>query len=51
MKHIICCGCLFTRQYKRFNLDGTESDFLEDSISQYKWPHYLSKKLLNKIII
>jgi hypothetical protein len=26
-KHIICCGCSFTRQQGRINIDITEDDF------------------------
>lgn len=43
MKHIICAGCSFTRQEKRLNIDGTDADFMLDSLRMYKWPHYLKK--------
>lgn len=43
MKHIVCCGCSFTRQPKRLNIDCTDLDFMEDNYEMYKWPHYIKK--------
>ena len=41
MLNIICGGCSFTRQYKRLGLNGTDSDFLEDSLEMWRWPHHI----------
>jgi len=40
-KHIICCGCSFTRQQGRINLDVMEDDFLNDDAQFFRWPHHL----------
>ena len=41
MKHIICSGCSFTRQYRRLGLDGTDTDFLLDPIHMWRWPLHI----------
>jgi hypothetical protein len=41
MKHIICSGCSFTRQYRRLGLDGTDTDFLLDPLFMWRWPHHI----------
>jgi len=41
MKHIVCSGCSFTRQEHRIGINGTDIDFMKDSIGYWRWPHYL----------
>lgn len=43
MKHIICSGCSFTRQFRRLNIDGTDTNFLDDYSDFYRWPHWIQK--------
>jgi hypothetical protein len=44
MKYIVTSGCSFTRQYRRVGITGTTEDFMEDSISQWKWPHFIQSE-------
>lgn len=44
MKYIVTSGCSFTRQYRRIGIAGTENDFMEDSMSQWKWPHFIQSE-------
>lgn len=39
--NIVTGGCSFTRQYKRIGLNGTDSDFMEDSLEMWRWPHHI----------
>jgi hypothetical protein len=43
MKHIVTNGCSFTRQFRRIGIAGTAEDFMEDCITQWKWPHFIQK--------
>lgn len=43
MKHIVTNGCSFTRQFRRIGITGTADDFMDDHISQWKWPHFIQK--------
>jgi len=44
MKYIVTSGCSFTRQYRRIGITGNEYDFMNDAISQWKWPHFIQKE-------
>lgn len=44
MKHIIASGCSFTRQAKRINLEGNDTEFLSDWIEMWRWPHWIKKE-------
>ena len=44
MKYIVTSGCSFTRQYRRVGITGTAEDFMEDSVSQWKWPHFIQSE-------
>lgn len=44
MKHIITNGCSFTRQFRRLGITGTADDFMDDHISQWKWPHFIQEE-------
>jgi len=44
MKYIVTSGCSFTRQYRRVGITGTAEDFMDDVISQWKWPHFIQKE-------
>jgi len=44
MKYIVTSGCSFTRQYRRIGITGTADDFMDDSISQWKWPHFIQSE-------
>lgn len=48
MKHIVCSGCSFTRQWKRLNIDGNDTNFLEDTSNFWRWPHWIQKIYGNK---
>ena len=37
VRHVICCGCSFTRDFKRYNINGTDRDFDGDSEKFFKW--------------
>ena len=43
MKYIVAGGCSFTRQEKRLNLEGTDSDYLSDFLEMWRWPHWIQK--------
>lgn len=43
MKHIVTSGCSFTRQYRRVGITGTSDDFMDDCLTQWKWPHFIQK--------
>lgn len=43
MKYIVASGCSFTRQEKRLNLEGTDSDYLSDFLEMWRWPHWIQK--------
>ena len=43
MKHIVASGCSFTRQAKRINLEGNDTEFLSDWIEMWRWPHWIKK--------
>jgi hypothetical protein len=43
-KYVVTSGCSFTRQYRRVGLTGNEYDFMDDHISQWKWPHFIQKQ-------
>lgn len=43
MKHIVASGCSFTRQERRINLEGNDTDFLSDWIEMWRWPHWIKK--------
>lgn len=43
MKYIVAGGCSFTRQEKRLNLEGTDSDYMEDFLEMWRWPHWIQK--------
>jgi hypothetical protein len=43
-KYIVTSGCSFTRQYRRVGLTGNEYDFMDDHISQWKWPHFIQEQ-------
>tara|TARA_B100000029_G_scaffold135788_1_gene130284 strand:- start:27568 stop:28599 length:1032 start_codon:yes stop_codon:yes gene_type:complete len=45
MKHIVCCGCSFTRDHYRYNINGTDLDYLKDNKKIWKWPHFLKENL------
>jgi hypothetical protein len=44
MKHIVTAGCSFTRQFRRIGITGTAEDFMDDAISQWKWPHFIQSE-------
>ena len=41
--NIVCGGCSFTRQAKRLGLNGTDTDFLEDELQMWRWPHHIQE--------
>lgn len=43
MKHIVTSGCSFTRQYRRVGITGTADDFMDDCLTQWRWPHFIQK--------
>ena len=45
VRHVICCGCSFTRDFKRYNINGTDRDFGGDAEKFFKWLHYLAQNL------
>jgi len=51
MKYIVTSGCSFTRQYRRVGITGTAEDFMEDSISQWKWPHFIQAEYLHHKVL
>ena len=44
MKHIVASGCSFTRQERRINLEGNDTDFLSDWIEMWRWPHWIKEQ-------
>lgn len=46
-KYVVTSGCSFTRQYRRVGLTGNEYDFMDDHISQWKWPHFIKEEFPN----
>ncbi len=50
-KYVVTSGCSFTRQYKRVGLTGDEYDFMDDHISQWKWPHFIQEQYPNYEVI
>ena len=44
MKYIVTNGCSFTRQFRRIGISGTADDFMNDHISQWKWPHFIQEE-------
>lgn len=44
MKYIVTNGCSFTRQFRRIGISGTSDDFMDDHISQWKWPHFIQEE-------
>ena len=44
MQHIVTNGCSFTRQFRRIGITGTAEDFMEDCITQWKWPHFIQNE-------
>ena len=44
MKHIVASGCSFTRQERRINLEGDDTNFLKDWIEMWRWPHWIQKE-------
>ncbi len=44
MKHLIASGCSFTRQERRINLEGNDTDFLSDWIEMWRWPHWIKEQ-------
>lgn len=41
--NIVCGGCSFTRQAKRLGLNGSDTDFLEDELQMWRWPHHIQE--------
>jgi hypothetical protein len=50
-KYIVTSGCSFTRQSKRVGLTGNEYDFMDDYVSQWKWPHFIKEEYPNYEVI
>jgi hypothetical protein len=50
-KYVVTSGCSFTRQSKRVGLTGNEYDFMDDHISQWKWPHFIKEEYPNYEVI
>lgn len=44
MKHIVASGCSFTRQERRINLEGDDTNFLSDWVEMWRWPHWIQKQ-------
>ncbi len=44
MKHIVASGCSFTRQQRRINLEGDDTNFLSDWIEMWRWPHWIKRE-------
>ena len=44
MKHIVASGCSFTRQFRRIGIAGTAEDFMDDCITQWRWPHFIQNE-------
>jgi hypothetical protein len=51
VKYVVTSGCSFTRQSKRVGLTGNEYDFMDDYISQWKWPHFIKEEYPNYEVI
>jgi hypothetical protein len=51
IKYVVTSGCSFTRQSKRVGITGNELDFMDDYISQWKWPHFIKEEYPNYEVI
>lgn len=51
MKYVVTSGCSFSRQFRRVGITGDEYDFMDDAISQWKWPHFIQKEYPNYKVI
>lgn len=49
-RHIVCCGCSFTRQQRRIGITGTDLDFMEDNDNFWRWPHHLQMLYKNDVV-
>lgn len=49
MKHVVASGCSFTRQERRINLEGNDTDFLSDWIEMWRWPHWIKKEWICEV--